>query len=83
LLSWYAEVVSGRIRTRNCSIVMGTLNGQNPGTELARISLEQAYPVKWVGPAFSIPATGAGESTIETLELAFVSMRVERGGAPR
>ena len=71
LLEWYRQVANGRVReaTRNVSVVMydAQLN------EVMRWNFEQAYPVKWSGPALR---TDQSTVAIETLELAFATVTV-------
>ncbi len=60
---WYAEVARGQITRRNVSVVMYDVKGE----ELTRWNLENAYPVKWIGPQFSAEGKAIA---VETLELA-------------
>src|SRR5262249_43440309 len=62
-LTWYMEVVSGKITRRNLSVVMYDTKGE----ELLRWDFLNAYPVKWVGPEL---ASDAAKTAVETLELA-------------
>jgi phage tail-like protein len=72
LWSWYQEVIDGTVRPRDCSIVMCSNDGQNPGDELARVNVSQAFPVKWQGPDLKADSAGAA---VETLELAHLGFR--------
>jgi phage tail-like protein len=71
LWSWYADVIQGKIQPRDCSIVMCRMNGISLGTELARINIHQAYPVKWAGPDFRIDGAAAAFETIELAHMGF------------
>jgi len=64
LWQWRKLVMDGKAQDarRNVSIVLNDAQGQ----EVARWSLINAWPIKWVGP--SLNATG-DEVAIETLEL--------------
>jgi phage tail-like protein len=72
LWSWYQEIIDGVVRPRDCSIVMCTNHGQNPGDELARLNVAQAFPVRWQGPDLRVDSNAAA---IETLELAHLGFR--------
>ena len=61
--NWYAELAQGKITTKNVSVVMYDVQGN----ELARWNLIKAYPVKWIGPQFNAHDAAAA---VETLELA-------------
>jgi phage tail-like protein len=60
---WYMDVVAGKIKPQNVSIVVYNASG----TVMARWHFPSAYPVRWVGPILSADSSGAA---IETLELA-------------
>ncbi len=72
-LLWQMQVASGDIQRRNVSVAVFDL----AGTELIRWNFDNAYPVKWSGPAFN--STGDAVA-IETLELAHEGMRVGQTG---
>lgn len=63
LYNWYRDVVNGRIRRLNGSIVLHDFEGQ----EKARWNFFNAWPAKWDGPDFSAKGN---EVAIETLEIA-------------
>ncbi len=67
LWDWYRDVVQGKIKRKNVSIVQYDLEGN----EVMRWAFIGAYPVKWSGPAFK---AGDNAITIETLELAHRGM---------
>ena len=71
LWAWYQEVIDGVIRPRDCSIVMCTNDGQDPGDELARLNLAQAFPVRWQGPDLRVGSDGTAVETIELAHLGF------------
>ncbi len=65
LWDWFKSVArgQGQIQRKNVSIVL-----QDPrGNEVTRWTFLEAYPVKWVGPAFKASETAVA---VETLELA-------------
>lgn len=72
LWTWYQEVVGGRIQPRDCSIVMCALRGQNPGTEIGRINIFQAYPVSWRSSELS---SETQSMAVESLELAHMGFQ--------
>ena len=63
LWSWYRDVVQGKIKRKNVSVVLYDLGGN----EVMRWSFIDAYPIKWSGPAFNASANAI---SVETLELA-------------
>ena len=63
LWEWYAGVISGDIKRYNLSVV---LNGYGDSPAI-RWNVNEAVPVKWVGPTFK---SGSTEAAVETLELA-------------
>ena len=63
LWQWYWDVVQGRIKRKNVSILLMDQGGQ----ERLRWNFEKAYPVKWVGPDMR---AGSSEVAIESMELA-------------
>ena len=72
LWAWYQEVIGGRIQPRDCSIVMCSNQGENPGTETARINVFQAYPVSWHGSDLTAANTSIA---VESLELAHMGFQ--------
>lgn len=63
---WYMKTVSGKIETKNISIIL--YSPLSPATEGRRWDLIKAYPVKWLGPSL---VANSNEYTIESLEIAF------------
>ncbi|MFZ0388947.1 MAG: phage tail protein [Calditrichia bacterium] len=63
LFQWHQEVISGKIRRRNGSIILQ----DNAGEERWRWNFIEAYPAKWSGPSLQ---AGSSAVAIETLELA-------------
>ncbi len=68
-LGWLLDISRGQITPQNVSVVLYDIEGQ----ELRRWTLQNAYPVKWVGPQL-----GAGSNTVavETLELAHAGLKL-------
>lgn len=60
---WCMEVATQKVNRQHVSVLMHDTRG----TEVIRWNFQNAYPVKWVGPAFSSTSTS---TAIETLELA-------------
>jgi phage tail-like protein len=71
LWGWYQEVISGRIRPRDCSIVMCAARGENPATELGRINVFQAYPVSWQGSNLTADSTNMAIESVELAHMGF------------
>ncbi len=46
LWKWYQEVISGKFKRRNGSIILMDVTGE----EKWRWNFQEAYPVKWIGP---------------------------------
>ena len=69
LWDWFKKAVSGRIERKNLDVVLC----DEKGRERQRWSFQEAYPVKWVGPALK-----ASDNTIavEALELAHRGMQL-------
>ena len=67
LWNWYRDVLQGKIERKNTSIVLYDLKGN----EVMRWTFNDAYPVKWSGPAFKADENAI---TIESLELAHEGM---------
>lgn len=63
LWDWCSTAFKGKIVRHNLSIM---LYGYDAHPEI-RWNISDAFPVKWVGPAFK---TGATDAAVETLELA-------------
>jgi phage tail-like protein len=63
LWPWYWDVVHGTIQRQNMSVIL--LN--TSGGEARRWNFEQAYPVKWTGPALHAMQN---EVAIESIEFA-------------
>jgi phage tail-like protein len=63
LWMWYLDVTRGKIERKDVSVV---LYDAEQG-EVRRWNLREAYPVKWIGPAFTATAPAV---SIETLEIA-------------
>ena len=72
-LLWQMQIASGDIQRRHVSVAIFDLSG----TELMRWNFDNAYPVKWSGPALN--ATGDAVA-VETLELAHEGMRLGQTG---
>ena len=69
LFDWYSEMrddllADKAVTNRKVTITLYSTANQD---ELMRWSLNEAFPVKWVGPAFK---TGEAAAAIETLEFA-------------
>ncbi|HEY3078667.1 MAG TPA: phage tail protein [Chloroflexota bacterium] len=87
LWNWYEDAIYGLVKPRDCSIVMCRLGGTEGGpersngrgpyqvTELGRINVHQAYPVKWEGPELRADTEAIG---FEAIELAHMGFRLER-----
>lgn len=60
---WYAELAKGNFTAKNISVVMYDVTGN----KLAQWNLNNAYPVKWIGPQFNAHDAAVA---VETLELA-------------
>ncbi len=70
LWEWYQQVLRGKIERKNVSIVVY----DSAQTEVARWNLQEAYPVKWIGPGFNASQNQIG---IETMELAHHGFEVQ------
>lgn len=62
LWKWHREVVSGKIKSKNCTIILLDFEEN----EKWRWTFEGAYPVKWTGPDFKADSNAVA---IEALEL--------------
>jgi phage tail-like protein len=73
--NWYLDIAQGKIVRRNISITMyDPLH--NP---VVTWNLQNAYPVKWIGPQF---VASAATVAIETLELAHSGLTVDNDSHP-
>jgi phage tail-like protein len=60
---WYLDVTRGTVERKDVSVVLY----DSRQMEIRRWNLREAYPVKWIGPAFNAAAPAV---SIEALELA-------------
>lgn len=69
LLTWYLEVLEGKIKkaTRNVSVVMYDVS-QKPMTKW---TFEQAYPIKWNGPQLNTSGQALAIEEIEIIHHGF------------
>ncbi len=58
---WYQEVVSGKFKRRNGSIILMDVTGQDKW----RWNFTDAYPVKWTGPDLKADSNTVAFETIE------------------
>ncbi len=65
LWDWYNEVVSGRIKRQPVTIKLYENRVQAASSEAVAWRLEDALPVKWVGPSFK---SDTNEIAVEQLE---------------
>jgi len=70
LWDWFQDVSRGQIERKDVSVVLYN----SVQEEVRRWNLREAFPAKWVGPAFNATAPAVG---IETLELAHHGFDVE------
>ena len=63
LWNWYKSLTDGILQRRNVSIILLA----DDRTEVARFTLSQAWPCKWIGPALNAKGN---DIAIEELELA-------------
>jgi phage tail-like protein len=68
LWDWYQDIINGKIKRKNGSIVVYDVDGL---TEKVRWNFFNAWPTKWDGPDFSAKGN---EIAIETLEIAHEGM---------
>lgn len=68
LWEWRQQVMDGKVERKNGSIVL--LN--DLGEEKLRWNFREAFPVKWIGPAFNATSN---EVAIETLEITHEGIR--------
>lgn len=67
---WYVDIVNGKIRRQNITVIMYN----STGGEVMRWNFLNAYPVKWVGPQFDADGKAVA---IETLEFAHDGLQLE------
>lgn len=58
---WHQEVVSGRVKRKNGSIILMDITGEDKW----RWNFLQAYPVKWTGPELKADSNTVAFETIE------------------
>ncbi len=73
LWDWYEKVLTGSVERKSVSIVLYD-SEQN---EVRRWDLQNAFPVKWVGPGFNASTNAV---SIETLELAYHGFHASQTG---
>ena len=61
LWKWYQDVVSGKVKRKNGSVVLI----DETGAEKWRWNFVQAYPVKWQGPDFRADNNAVAFETVE------------------
>jgi phage tail-like protein len=61
LWNWLQEILKGNIQRRNISVCLA----DSAGEEKRRWDIDEAYPIRWVGPEFR---AGTAEIAVETLE---------------
>jgi len=59
---WYDDLVQGRVRFRNGSIIVYDLSGQTPVIEW---QFRRALPVKWQGPDLNATQNNVAVETVE------------------
>lgn len=62
LWDWYEEVVAGKVKRKNGSIILQNQLGQ----EVCRWNFFECYPTKWIGPELD---AASSEVAIEALEI--------------
>lgn len=60
--NWYLKTLSGHVERRHVTITVYDQHGQ----EVQRWNLREAYPIKWVGPAYN---SGQSAMAIQSLTL--------------
>lgn len=70
LWQWYLNVTRGQVERKDVSVVL--YNSEQE--EVRRWNLREAYPVKWIGPAFTAATPAVA---IETLEITHHGFEVE------
>ncbi len=70
LWDWFQDVSQGKVERKDVSVVLY----DDEQTEIRRWNLREAFPSKWVGPAFNADKQAVA---IETLELAHHGFEVE------
>jgi phage tail-like protein len=73
LFNWYMAVARGTIETKNISVMIYS----HDGSVVRRWSFTNAYPVRWVGPTFSVDSN---EPAVEMIEFAHSGMQLESKG---
>jgi len=61
LWKWYKEVISGKFKRKNGSIILM----DSAGEDVWRWNFVSAYPVKWIGPDFKAETNSIAFETIE------------------
>ncbi|MEI6044975.1 MAG: phage tail protein [Chloroflexota bacterium] len=64
LWNWYRSTVNGKVKTENVTIMLFS----SSGSVISLWNIENAYPVKWIGPTLNAKNN---EAAIETVELAY------------
>ena len=70
LWEWYQNVLRGQVERKDVSVVLYN----SVQEEVRRWNLREAYPVKWIGPAFNATAPAVA---VEALEIAHHGFEVE------
>jgi len=70
LWEWFQDVTRGEVERKDVSVVLY----DDEQSEVRRWNLREAFPAKWVGPAFNADKQAVA---IETLELAHHGFEVE------
>ncbi len=70
LWNWRKSIIDGTIDRRNVAVILLA----DDRTEVARFTISQAWPCKWVGPALNAKGN---EIAIEELELAHEGLNLE------
>jgi phage tail-like protein len=71
LWNWYKNTVDGKIKRENISIIVYSRKNNDV---IRRWNIEDAYPVKWIGPQLNIKSN---EPAIETIELAYTRFHLD------
>ncbi|NTV62399.1 MAG: phage tail protein [Oscillochloris sp.] len=69
LFDWYMKVAAGNIDQRNLSVIVYTYDG----SEMRRWNFFKAYPIRWIGPSFSVTSN---DPAVETVEFAHAGMQL-------
>lgn len=62
MYNWFADVVQGRLRYRNGSIIIQDESGQ---VERVVWEFQRAFPVRWVGPDLNAQQSSVAVETVE------------------